>query len=99
MDYLVMIDASLTLDDTEKRCEVEQGGGYQLDNIKFGTVVNEGQVLPINKAEFNEKLVGRLKNLSFITVGDNDKPDEIKKKQRKMVGHSSAILKSTSKTT
>lgn len=83
MDYLVTIDASLSLEDTAKRCEVEQGGGYQLDNIKFGTIIDNGKVFPVNKAEFDEKLTGRLKNLSFVLLGDNDKPDDVRKTAEK----------------
>lgn len=80
MDFLVKIDAGLSLSDTENRCEVEQDAGFQLDNIKFGTVIEDGQVFQVNKAEFNEKLVGRLKNLSFVEVSANDKPNDVREK-------------------
>lgn len=78
MDLLRKIDANLTLKQTEQRCEVEQNAGFQLDNIKFGTIIEGGTVLQVNKAEFDSKPVGRLKNLLFVEVGTQD-PTTFKK--------------------
>ena len=80
MDLLVTIDADLPLSDTEKRCELEQEGGFQLDNIQFGTVVSEGTVFLVNKAAFDLQSSFKILNdLTFVEVGAQ-KPDDIKKK-------------------
>lgn len=80
MDYLAKLDANMSLDATEKRCEIEQNAGFQLDIIKFGTIVEGGTVLQVNKAEFTSKPVGRLKNLSFVAVGTTN-PETLKKQK------------------
>jgi hypothetical protein len=73
MDYLVSIDSGLKLSETEQRCEVEQNAGFQLDNIKFSTVVDAGNVFTINKAEFNYKSSFTILNdLHFVELVNND---------------------------
>lgn len=79
MDLLVTIDAELPLGDTEKRCELEQQGGFQLDNIQFGTVVSEGTVFIVNKAAFELQSSFKILNdLTFVEVGTQN-PDDMKK--------------------
>lgn len=80
MDFLARIDANLTLKQTEQRCEVEQNAGFELESIKFGTIIEGGTVLQVNKAEFVSKPVGRLKNLLFVEVGAKD-PAALKKEK------------------
>jgi len=80
MDLLRKIDANLTLKQTEQRCEVEQNAGFELESIKFGTIIEGGTVLQVNKAEFVSKPIGRLKNLKFEEVGTQD-PAALKKKR------------------
>jgi len=75
-DLVVEIDAALSLSDTQERCRVEQADVYQLAQIEIGTVTNDdGQVLLVNKACFNEKLSGLLKQLSFVEGSVATKPD------------------------
>ncbi len=77
MDKLVKIDADLTLKQTEQRCEAEQQMGFQLDIVKFGTLVEGNNVFPVNKAEFNfESSVKILDQLTFVEAGNNN-PDTI----------------------
>lgn len=69
MDKLVPIDAELELQDTENRCEGEQREGYQLKGIKFGTIVDNGRVFAVNKAEFDfASSIEILDELSFVEV-------------------------------
>ena len=78
MDLLITIDAALSLDDTKNRCEVEQEGGFQLDCIQFGTVVNNRQTFLVNKASFDLECSFKILNeLTFVPVG-NSNPDTIK---------------------
>jgi hypothetical protein len=78
MDLLVTIDAELSLGDTEKRCELEQQAGFQLDNVQFGTVVSNGTVFLVNKAAFDLQSSFKILNdLTFVELG-NQKPDDIK---------------------
>jgi hypothetical protein len=80
MDLLVTIDADLSLGDTESRCEVEQESGFQIDNIKFGTVVSDGTVFQVNKAEFDlESSFKILNDLTFVQIEATGNPDAIKK--------------------
>jgi hypothetical protein len=82
MDLLVTISGDLSLSETESRCEVEQNEGFQLDNIKFGTVIAEGKVFQVNKAEFNlESSLKILNDLSFVAIGPGANPDDVKKKK------------------
>lgn len=84
MDLLVRIDADLSLSDIENRCQVEQEAGFQLDIIKFGTIVSEGNVFQVNKAEFNlESSFKILNDLTFIQIKTADNPDNIKEKMTK----------------
>lgn len=77
MDKLVPIDAQLTLSETEARCEGEQQTGYQLKSIKFGTIVDAGNVFPVNKAEFDfASSVEILNDLTFVAIGEHQ-PAEI----------------------
>jgi len=66
------LDGDFTLEQTTKACEVEQDGGFQLQSIEFGTKPVGGLVLPINKAEFMAKAIGRFKHLLFVELGAND---------------------------
>lgn len=83
MDYLVLIDSELTLSATESRCEIEQKAGYQLDNLKFGTVIDNGNTFTVNKAEFNfESSMKILNDLHFVEVGNID-PKTISDEKKK----------------
>ncbi len=84
MDYMATLDGNMTMSETESACEVEQNAGFQLDNIQFSTVTKDGTVFLVNKAAFNEKLTGRLKNLSFIEIKDNDDPKKVRKDKEDM---------------
>lgn len=66
------LDGDFTLEQTTNACEVEQDGGFQLQGIQFGTLSAGGQVLPINKAEFMSKPIGRFKKLLFVELGANN---------------------------
>jgi hypothetical protein len=82
MDLLIKIDAELTLEQTKDRCEFEQKGGFQLTAVKFGTVIEENEVFPVNKAEFDlESSIKILDELTFISVG-SQKPDDISKEMK-----------------
>lgn len=84
MDYLVLIESDLKLDQTESRCEVEQMAGYQLENIKFGTVIDGGNTFAVNKAEFDfESSMKILNDLHFVEVGNKD-PKEISEEKKKL---------------
>jgi hypothetical protein len=79
MDRLVQIDGSLSLSGTQSRCEFEQEGGFKLTTLKFGTLIAEGNVFPINKAEFeNASVVDILNKLTFVQAGDSDDLENIK---------------------
>lgn len=81
MDLLVKIDGSLSLSDTESRCEHEQEAGFKLTGIKFGTEIDEGTVIQINKAEFDlASVVEILNDLNFVSAKDSEKLDDIKGK-------------------
>jgi len=78
MDYLETIDGNLELEETVRTCEVVQHGGFQMDNINHSLVFEDGQTIPVNKAEFNlESSVKILNDLEFIVVG-NQNPDKLK---------------------
>ncbi len=81
MDLLVKIDADLALVDTQKRCEVEQAAGFQLDNVNFSSVVQDGKTIPMNKAEFQLKLANRFNKLLFVEVGTATPADLKKSKE------------------
>lgn len=74
MDLVIDIDAALSLANTQERCRVTQAGIFQLAEIKIGTVTQNGQVLLVNKAGFNEKLSGLLATLSFVAGSVATKP-------------------------
>jgi hypothetical protein len=79
MDLLITIDGDLPLKGTEERCEVEQNAGFQLENIKFGTVISGSKVFQVNKAEFDlESSVKILNALTFTKVGTGDNANTIK---------------------
>ncbi len=71
-DLTTEYDGDFTLDQTKSACEVEQDGGFQLQSIKLGTKPAGGQALPINKAEFQGKALGRFKSLLFVVLGANN---------------------------
>jgi hypothetical protein len=73
------LDGAMTISETESACEVIQNGGFQLMDIHFDTKTVDGTVFLINKAGFNEKLRGRLSNLTFVEIKDNDTPAQVKK--------------------
>jgi hypothetical protein len=75
MDLEVDIDATLTMQATEDVCEVKQAGIFQLAEIKVGTITKNGKVFPVNKAGFNKKLHGLLKELSFVEGSVGSKPN------------------------
>jgi hypothetical protein len=74
------LDGDFTLEETTKACEVEQDGGFQLQSIEFGTKPAGGQALPINKAEFMAKAIGRFKKLLLVELGANN-PETIRKQK------------------
>ena len=74
------LDGDFTLEETTKACEVEQDGGFQLQSIEFGTKPAGGKALPINKAEFMAKAIGRFKKLLFVELGANN-PETIRKQK------------------
>lgn len=78
-DLMVDIDGKLSLIDTQNRCNLKQGGGFQLTSIQNQTVIKEGKVFQINHAEFDEKLDDRL-TLTFVEIGAND-PEALKKQK------------------
>ncbi len=82
-DYSVRIDNDLNLSGNEQRCEVEQDAGYRLDIIKYGTVVHEEKVFPVNNAEFFfESSYKILNDLHFVEVGTGD-PASITEEKKK----------------
>jgi hypothetical protein len=66
------LDGDFTLEQTRQACEVEQDGGFQLTGMTLGTKAGGGTALPINKAEFVSKPIGRFKHLLFVALGAND---------------------------
>lgn len=79
MDRLVKIDGNLSLSGTQSRCEVEQEGGFKLTSLKFGTLIAEGNVLQINKAEFEiASVIDILNKLNLVQADDSDDLEEIK---------------------
>ena len=86
MDFLETIDGNLELGETERDCEVVQNGGFQMDNINHSLVFVDGEVIPVNKGEFNlESSLKILNDLTFVEVG-NKKPDDIKSDMTKNQG-------------
>ena len=75
------LDGDFTLEQTTEACQVEQDGGFQLQSIEFGTKPFGGKVLPINKAEFMSKPIGRFKRLLFVELGANN-PETIRKQKK-----------------
>lgn len=75
------LDGDFTLEQTKSACEVEQDGGFQLQSIKLGTKPAGGKALPINKAEFMSKAIGRFKSLLFIELGANN-PNQIRQQKQ-----------------
>ena len=63
-------DGSMSLTDTQARCQLDQAGGFQLKEIKSAILdlkaVN--QKIPVNYAGYEEKLQGLLTQLSFDPV-------------------------------
>jgi hypothetical protein len=74
------LDGDFTLEETTKACEVEQDGGFQLQSIEFRTKFVGGKALPINRAEFMAKAIGRFKKLLFVELGANN-PVSIRKQK------------------
>jgi hypothetical protein len=82
MDRLVKIDGNLSLSGIESRCEVEQEGGFSLTHLQFGTLIAEGNVFQINKAEFElASVIDILNKLTFVAAKDSDNLEDIKKKK------------------
>jgi hypothetical protein len=78
MDFLATIDGNMNLQATERVCEDEQRGGFKLDNIKFGTLFEDGKVKLINNAEFDlANSTAILTNLQIRELGA-DNPDTVK---------------------
>jgi hypothetical protein len=63
-------DGSMSLSDTRERCELDQGGGQQLKEIKSAILdlnaVN--QKVEVNYAGYEERFQGLLTQLSFDPV-------------------------------
>lgn len=73
MDFSVPVDGKLSLQQTEKRCEDLQLGGFKIDSIRFGTIFENGQPKLINNADFfmaNSTEI--FTNLSFVDLGANN---------------------------
>ena len=79
MSHSTSFDGDNSIEQTEQSCEVEQNAGLQLTKIQFGTVLKDGKSFPVNKADFDIKTIGRLKNLSFTEVKEGDDPTAIRK--------------------
>ena len=79
-DFTADLDGDMTLDETRSRCEIEQDAGIQLRGIKFKTLTADATVLLVNKADFMDKPIGRLKHLLFEPVGTKD-PAQLKKQK------------------
>ena len=71
-------DGDMTLGELEQKCEMEQVAGLQLSDIRYGTVIKDGVVFPVNKASYEEKIIGRLRNLSFTEASSDDAAAKIK---------------------
>ena len=82
MDYEATIYGSLTLQETQDRCEAEQAGGYALDSITTGSVPDGAGTRRVNKAAFdNANGTPVLTNLNFVSLGGDD-PDTVKAKMK-----------------
>jgi hypothetical protein len=79
-DFSANLDGSMTLEQTKNRCEVEQDAGLQLRGIRFKTLTADSAVLLVNKADFVDKPIGRLKHLLFDPVGTKDPAKLIKQR-------------------
>jgi hypothetical protein len=71
MKFMKPIDGSLALNDTKDDCEAVQLGGFKLNNIQFGTMIENGQTKLVNKADFDSaNSTSILSTLNFLSVDD-----------------------------
>lgn len=78
MDYSVAIDGQLNEKDTEQRCEAEQLGGFKLDSILHGTILDGGDVKLVNNAAFDLATPDAIfTDLEFRVLGA-DAPDAVR---------------------
>ena len=63
-------DGSMSLSDTQARCQLDQAGGFQLKEIKSAILDLKAinKKVPVNYAGFEEKFQGLLTQLSFDPV-------------------------------
>lgn len=73
-------DGDMSLQKLEEICEMEQIAALELTDIRYGTVIDNGKVFPVNKATYVEKLIGRLRNLSFNEVSSDEDAVKISEK-------------------
>ena len=73
-------DGDMTLESLEEKCEMEQIKGLQLTDIKYSAKIHNGKVFPVNKATYEEKTFGKLRNLSFTEAASDDEAKQIKEK-------------------
>ena len=83
MSFPKSYDGAMSLGELEQACEMEQSAGIQLNSIQFGTQITDGVVFAVNKAAYEEKIIGRLRNLAFTEVKDNDDPTKIRESVEK----------------
>ena len=73
-------DGDMSLEQLEKKCEMEQKVALELTDIRYGTVIDNGKVFPVNHSTYEEKIIGRLRNLSFNEVSSDEDAFKIKEK-------------------
>lgn len=66
-------DGSMSLSETQERCELDQAGGQQLKEIKSAILdlKSVSQQVEVNYAGYEEKFQGLLTQLSFDPVSAN----------------------------
>lgn len=81
MPRKVKIDGDLTLDKTESRCEQIQRAGFKLKSIERKTITQQGVVLKVNEANFDDaRSIDILNDLTFTAVKASETETDIKKK-------------------
>ena len=73
-------DGDMPLNKLEEACEIEQIVALQLSDIRYGIVLHNGTVFPVNNATYEEKIIGKLRNLSFNEVSSDEDAAKIKEK-------------------
>lgn len=83
-DLTRYFDGHLTLEQTQRTCEITQADGYRLQTIQSGTRVAGNEVLLVNRADFMSQPIGAQQTLLFVEVGAQD--PEVLKLQKKSEG-------------